>query len=213
MEMMIEGEELMFLPEAAIFWKAKESLLISDVHLGKVSHFRKSGIAVPNAAGRQNFNKLAKLIQDYVPQKVYFLGDLFHSEYNAAWEEFSSFTNRFKTVQFHLVKGNHDILNEEHWKAAGLEIHDQYVDVGPFTFVHDPEDIKAAKFQICGHIHPCVYIEGQGKQRLRLACFWKSKDQIILPSFGSFTGMQRIKPKKGDDVFLLVDGEVIHRKV
>lgn len=213
MEVVIEGEKLLLLSEAAIFWQSKESLLISDLHLGKVSHFRKSGIAVPNAAGRQNLSKLEQLIQSYAPKKVYFLGDLFHSYYNNAWEDFTSFTNKFKNVQFHLVKGNHDILEKDHWKTAGLEIHDQYADVGPFTFVHDPADNNTARFRICGHIHPCVYVEGQGKQRLRLACFWKSQKQLILPSFGSFTGMHRVKPKKGDDIFLIVDGEVIQKKV
>ena len=31
----------------AIFWPARSILLISDVHLGKVSHFRRHGVALP----------------------------------------------------------------------------------------------------------------------------------------------------------------------
>ena len=31
----------------AIFWKEKNTLLLADIHLGKVGHFRKSGIPVP----------------------------------------------------------------------------------------------------------------------------------------------------------------------
>lgn len=79
--------------------------------------------------------------------------------------------------------------------------------------MHDPGDLEPIGFQICGHIHPCVHVEGKGRQRIRLACFWKSKHRLILPSLGRFTGMHRIKPEKGDEVFLIVKGEIVPRKV
>jgi hypothetical protein len=33
--------------------------------------------------------------------------------------------------------------------------------------------------------------------------------QMILPAFGSFTGLARIKPKKGDRLFVVTHSEVI----
>ena len=37
-------------PSGAIFWLEKKTLFLADVHLGKVAHFRKNGIAVPRKA-------------------------------------------------------------------------------------------------------------------------------------------------------------------
>ena len=50
MKVRVSGVELELLPQKAI--KIEEDLLIADVHLGKIRHFRKVGIALPaNAAG------------------------------------------------------------------------------------------------------------------------------------------------------------------
>ena len=45
----------------AIYWKEKNTLLLADLHLGKVGHFRKSGIPVPRKAGGVFYDKIIKL--------------------------------------------------------------------------------------------------------------------------------------------------------
>ena len=49
----------------AIFWQDKSILLVSDVHFGKVSHFRKHGIAIPVKTISENFNRLNILIKKH----------------------------------------------------------------------------------------------------------------------------------------------------
>ena len=77
-----KGMELTLLPEKAVWIGSLRVLLLADIHLGKASHFRKSGIPVPEQVHDLDYQRLGKLIQDYSPKDVYFLGDLFHSSWN-----------------------------------------------------------------------------------------------------------------------------------
>ena len=59
-------------PSGAIYWEEKKMLLIADVHLGKVAHFRKHGAPVPANAAFQNLEKRSsfrKMIQLRIKEK------------------------------------------------------------------------------------------------------------------------------------------------
>ncbi|MGB5780739.1 MAG: metallophosphoesterase, partial [Eudoraea sp.] len=43
----IQDQNFILHPSGTLFWQEQATLLISDVHLGKISHFRKFGAAVP----------------------------------------------------------------------------------------------------------------------------------------------------------------------
>ena len=43
--------------QRCIFWEEEQSLIVSDLHLGKTGHFRKMGIAVPQAVYKEDFAK------------------------------------------------------------------------------------------------------------------------------------------------------------
>ncbi|MHB1176840.1 MAG: hypothetical protein ACYCZO_00750 [Daejeonella sp.] len=40
-------QTLLLLPEKAILGQEEKTLIIADIHLGKVGHFRKAGIGIP----------------------------------------------------------------------------------------------------------------------------------------------------------------------
>jgi hypothetical protein len=42
-----------------------------------------------------------------------------------------------------------------------------------------------------------------------LPCFYFRNNQAILPAFGSFTGMAKINPQKGESVFAITKDNVI----
>jgi hypothetical protein len=50
---------------------------------------------------------------------------------------------------------------------------------------------------------------GKGRQSLTLPCFWFSKNQAFLPAFGVFTGFRPMKPARGDQIFAIVEGEIV----
>lgn len=197
-------ENLHLHPWRAMYWQREKMLLISDLHLGKATHFRKSGIPLPKMLGDVNWDKLASLLLEFQPARVLFLGDLFHSDLNAEWDDFCQLTARFSSMQFELVPGNHDILFTQHYEEAQLLLHPPLLEITPFLFSHHPLAIIPHNYyNLCGHIHPSVCLRGNGRQTLRLPCFYFSDNQGILPAFGAFTGTAEIQPKSGDQVFVI----------
>ena len=203
----IKGEKLFLLPEKAMYWAAKKMLLIADLHLGKSAHFRKNGIAVPNQAEQKNWLLLHKLFKEYEPERVCFLGDLFHSTHNKEWEVFGELIDSYPNIDFELVQGNHDILPPELYEKLGFKVHPSLLEE-PFSLTHEPLEEKGIYYNLAGHIHPGVQLKGKGNQRHRAACFYFNNTGGILPAFGSFTGLYTVKPKKTDQVFV-VTGEVV----
>ncbi|NJM94359.1 MAG: phosphoesterase, partial [Cytophagales bacterium] len=67
------------LAQKALWLPEIEWLLISDLHLGKVAHFRKRGIAIPPHSEEQNLLRLLNLLVSFRPARLVLLGDLFHS--------------------------------------------------------------------------------------------------------------------------------------
>lgn len=202
----LQGEQLFLLPEKAILWPAEKALLIADSHLGKVRHFRKSGIAIPGQAGYENLQKLESLIIQHNPEQVIFLGDLFHSDMNYEWLEFKAFLHKYSAVRFVLIQGNHDILHEVSYNH--FELHTVPLPLGPFLLSHEPEE-KSNLYNLCGHIHPGVRMIGLAKQSMRLPCFFFGANQGILPAFGVFTGLHLLKPGKKEKVFIIAGTEVV----
>lgn len=193
-------------PHGGIFWQEKSVLLISDVHLGKVAHFRKFGAAVPRKALHKNFILLDELVNHFQPFHICFLGDLFHSSLNREWDFFENWAAKTAS-KITLIVGNHDIIAPEKFQTLGIEIFEELLLQG-FLFTHHPEE-RGGFFNFCGHIHPAVRLQGFGRQRLKLPCFFKTRNQLILPAFGEFTGNHVLQPKKDDEIFVVVEGEVI----
>lgn len=206
MRIILEGEQFLLLRERAAIWEDQKALLIADLHIGKVSHFRKNGIQVPAMAEKNNLWRLADIMLNHNPEKVIFLGDLFHSKLNTSWADFVDFVEGFPNVEYILVKGNHDILPEQTFIDAGLKVVEE-LKMGPFLFSHDAAETDL--YNIHGHIHPGVKLSGSGRQRLSLPCFYFGENKGIFPSFGDFTGLFKIKPIKNDRIFVSTDDEVV----
>lgn len=190
-----------------MYWPEKKTLIISDLHLGKIKHFSTNGIQVPALANKNNYWRLANLLEAYDCQRVLLLGDLFHSVYNSEWEVFIDFVANYAALEWVLVKGNHDILGATEWKRAGLTVCDELIENG-VIFTHEPLEKPTENYNIYGHIHPAVRLQGSALQSLKLPCFYFSKNEGVLPAFGEFTGTHVIKPKKGEALYAIGEGEL-----
>jgi len=202
----VRNQDFVLHPHGAIYWPEQEVLLIADVHLGKVSHFRKYGSAVPMQAIAQNFHKLDQLRKEFDPEHIVFLGDLFHSSLNMEWNMFEEWVSSIDN-QVHLIAGNHDIISPIKYQDIGIKIFSD-IKIEGFYLTHHPE-ILANHFNICGHIHPGYKMRGNGKQMIKLSCFFLSENQLILPAFGEFTGNYFMQPEVGDRIFAITGKEVI----
>ena len=138
-------------------------------------------------------DKCSKVVEFFNPNTIYFLGDMFHSHINSEWNLFENWTLKSK-FEIILINGNHDIISPLKYKTLGIKILDELVEKD-FLLTHHPEERKSF-FNFCGNIHPAVKIRGSGKQSLRLPCFFKSPNQLILPVFGNSLGHLPLNLKK-----------------
>ena len=197
--------------DRCIFWEDKKTLILSDVHLGKTGHFRKSGIAIPQAIFKEDMQRLVTQLQIFKPQQVIIIGDMFHSESNKEHDFFLKWRRDFSSLPIHLVKGNHDILKEAWYTHAGITIHTCELVIDNFVFVHDVTDCTEPEegYIFSGHIHPSITVRWLGKQALKFPCFYFGKQYAVLPAFSKFTGTYSIEPKAGESVFALVKQSII----
>ncbi len=193
-------------PTGVMFWKEQEMLLISDVHLGKISHFRKYGSAVPHSAISENFRRLTEVVDFFAPKIICFMGDLFHSSLNMEWDLFTNWISQTH-AQCILVAGNHDIISELKYEALGIKIYSEVIQ-DTILLTHHPEE-RDDYYNICGHLHPGYKMRGVGRQVLKLRCFYLNNQQLIMPAFGEFTGNYWISPNEGDRIFAITKKEVI----
>ena len=211
-EVTIKNEVLMLLPEKAIWWKRNSALLVADIHLGKSGHFRKAGIPVPTKLQEEDLSLLADLVERYQPGRLYILGDFFHSELNIDWYLFPVWRKKFPDLEIVLVKGNHDILNDQVLLNAGVIIVKGYLDVFPFRLIHVPPantTIAGSHYYLSGHIHPGIRLKGRARQSLTMPCFYFSDKQGVLPAFGRFTGNSTIAVNENDKIYPVFSGKVI----
>jgi DNA ligase-associated metallophosphoesterase len=207
----VQNQTWKLLPEKAIYWKERETLIITDLHIGKSGHFRKAGIAAPSTINAKNLERLGKIIQKNKPSTLLILGDLFHSKANREWLEFEEWRDNFDDLDIQLVTGNHDLLHQSFYKSANISVYET-LEIDDFLFVHDPDDSFESDSNItivAGHIHPGISIKGKGRQSLRFPCFLFSDNKILLPAFGEFTGLYNIKPDEGEQVFAVVEGRIM----
>ncbi len=200
-------------PQRCVYWEEEQTLIVSDLHLGKTGHFRKMGIAVPQAVYKEDLQRLFSEIQFYKPKKLIVVGDLFHSRENKEMELFVKWRNDISYLDFILVKGNHDILKDEWYKAANIIVHEHQLCIRQFIFTHD------ANVAICtgiefpyifsGHIHPGVVIKTGSKQTHTFPCYHFSKSGVVLPAFSKFTGVYITPKQPGDAVFAIINQSVI----
>ncbi len=207
----VEHQLLRILPEKAIFWENEQTLIISDVHLGKAGHFRKHGIALPKSTNDTNLLRLDQLIEAWNPKQILFLGDLFHSEKNIEWGAFKRWRNKHHSISIVLIMGNHELYPEEEYKMLGIECI-RRLNYHPFVFIHDLNEITTniSKFIISGHIHPAVKMIGKGRQSLQIPCFYFEKNKAILPAFGTLTGSYTIKHSRKATIFGILEHQIIH---
>jgi DNA ligase-associated metallophosphoesterase len=194
-----------------IYWTEQKALILSDLHIGKSGHFRKNGIAIPPQIFLQDLDRLSEEIAFHQPIQIIIVGDLFHSHSNKEHDYFLEWRNLHPQISFHLVLGNHDIVDRAWYAQANIQLHEEALSMAPFAFVHDIEKLESlgGHYFISGHIHPAVNMKGLGKQSIKLPCFYFGEGYAVLPAFGKFTGTHLISPNNSDVVFGFTETHIL----
>lgn len=207
----LSGLELHLLPEKAIYLPAWRSLLVADVHLGKSETFQAFGIPVPSGANQTTLQRLQKLCAGLDLQTIYVLGDLFHSaaaltpEILDGWQSFLEAVN----AEIWLLIGNHDRRLTDSLRSLPMRCSAQPIEVGNLWLSHEPSVSARSHLNICGHVHPCIRLQTR-LDRLRLPCFYfnPTNEQLILPSFGEFTGGYEVSLQGNAVAYAIAEDEI-----
>jgi DNA ligase-associated metallophosphoesterase len=174
------GEMLHLMSSGGLYWPARKTLVVSDLHLGKSERLaRRGGSLLPPYETRATLEKLDRDLEATRAETVICLGDSFD---DLAAADGIEDTARFWLARLMAGKdwtwitGNHD--------PGPIEIggtHRADLKLQPFTFRHiaEPQD----RAEISGHYHPKARLAGQSKP-----CFLADAARLIMPAYGIYTG-------------------------
>lgn len=187
-EIQIHDQTFILTNQRAIFWKEAETLVLSDLHLGKTAHFRKNGIALPSQIIEDDLQRLGNLIRHFNTQKLLIVGDFIHAGKNSEFQVFAEWKTQFSNLEIRLIKGNHDRISTTHLEEIGVNFFHSEYEQDQLIFSHE-EISTAEKFVISGHLHPGVSLKTGIRKYLKLPCYIYTEKQLILPAFSQFTGL------------------------
>jgi len=203
----IKNEELILTNQRALYWQRENALILSDVHIGKTAHFRKHGIPMPDDVLQKDLKRLKDLIHHFGAKTLLIVGDLFHAERNSNMSTFKEWLTQFSDLKLILIKGNHDRQSRRLMEHLNIQAVKQ-LDLEPFVFLHNPLENKESHFTISGHTHPGVLIKGKGRQKIKLPCYQITYNQMILPAFSLFTGLNIKDNPEGAKYYAFTDNSI-----
>jgi len=198
------------LPERALFERDTKTLFITDPHFGKAHAFQKAGIPIPEGAAGQDCDRLSQAIENSGARDLVILGDFLHAAEGRSpqiRDILLQWRSRHPEIRMRLILGNHDFSAGAPWKEMNFEIHETSCSWGNLLCSHYPHKHPSLPV-LAGHLHPGFRFRMTHGPSVQLPCFWITRNQIILPAFGSFTGTKNIEPQQADQVWGVADTEV-----
>jgi DNA ligase-associated metallophosphoesterase len=211
------GKRFCLLGDRALWLPVEQVLAVADLHLGKALTFQEYGLAVPHGSTGDDLARLARLIEDYQPKALCFLGDFFHAKAaqdDAVRESLQAWRSQFANLPMLLIRGNHDRHAGDPHESLQIECVDEPHEAHGIKWRHHPlsQEQKADAEEVpsvAGHLHPAYRMRLKGGVLMRPPVFVVSSHQIILPAFGSFTGHMNWIPKPDETLYLTHEGDVV----
>ena len=181
----VAGETFVASPDGALFWPARNALLVADLHLEKASWFARLGQFLPPYDSQATLSALASEVERTGATRLYCLGDSFHDAFGCdrlpatARDLLTDLTSR---LDWTWIVGNHDPGFADH---CGGKLADE-VEVAGIILRHEAMRSEPRP-EMSGHFHPKLRISLSGR-RVSRRCFVASPTKLILPAFGSLTG-------------------------
>ncbi|MGB6228840.1 MAG: ligase-associated DNA damage response endonuclease PdeM [Litorimonas sp.] len=177
-----------------------ETLLVADLHFEKGSYLQAIGGApLPTYDTPDTVARLGELIEIFRPRRVAALGDSFHDIHagdRLADADLAAMNDLVGAVErFTWILGNHDPDVPKDLRGD----REDHLECGGFLLTHHPTaPLVEDGVNVCGHLHPKVRIATRGGG-LSAPCWAASRDRIIMPSFGTYTGGLDVRHPAIDD--------------
>jgi uncharacterized protein len=207
MRLKLAGETVVLSAHRALFRPSTRQLLVADPHFGKAEVFRAQGLPVPEGTTADNLVRLDRLIGEFAPRELVFLGDFLHARVTEVFTWLLPWRRSHAALPMRLVRGNHDARAGALPAALDIRVDAELVEA-PFVYRHAP-GASPRGLTLAGHLHPAYRLRGRRRESLRLACFWLTPSGMVLPAFGDFTGCMEIARRARERVFVIA-GEAIY---
>lgn len=210
LEIDLAGENVLLLPEKAMYWPREKLLIIADIHFGKAASFRALGVPVPGGTTAANLRALDGLLARHAVREILFLGDFLHAKAahaEATMAAIHGWRLAWPALQLTVVRGNHDAHAGDPPARLAIDMVNEPLLQAPFAFCHHP-DLLVSGYLMAGHVHP-VYRLRAGWDSLLLPCFLVGDGRVVLPAFGAFTGGHPVLPEPGERLFVTSGDTVV----
>ena len=181
----LNGNALSADVSGALYWPARRTLVVADLHLEKGSALAARGQLLPPYDSAATLQALAGAIGRYRPERVICLGDSFHDDGAAkrlAREDRGRLSRLAAGRDWIWIAGNHDPSPPADWVGrAATEI-----TLGALTFRHQADEGRAPG-EVSGHYHPKASVRTRAR-RISGRCFVTDGRRLVLPAFGAYTG-------------------------
>ncbi|MPY72748.1 MAG: ligase-associated DNA damage response endonuclease PdeM [Alphaproteobacteria bacterium] len=178
------GAGLLADASGALYWPAKETLAVADLHLEKGSAFAANGTLLPPYDSRETLRRLQAVLRRHRPRRVICLGDSFHDTDAAGRlpaEDAATLCRLTKAHEWIWITGNHD--PDAPADLGGIAAREFRAD--RLVFRH--EAAAHAAGEVSGHFHPKASVPARGRA-VGGRCFVTDGDRLILPAFGAYAG-------------------------
>jgi uncharacterized protein len=179
------GETFVASPEGALFWPARNALLVADLHLEKASWFARFGQFLPPYDSVATLTALDEVVQATKVARLYCLGDSFHDKFGCDRlpdQARSLLLDMTSRLEWTWILGNHDPGFADHCGGTLVE----ELEVNGIVLRHEAHR-DDPRPEMSGHFHPKLRLQVRGR-RVSRRCFVASTSKLILPAFGSLTG-------------------------
>lgn len=211
----------------ALWLKRKETLIVSDFHLGYEEYLHQKGVLVPKFQIEEIIKGLKPILKQTKPKTIIINGDLKHEfgrVLKQEWKDVLKLVDFLKEncQELILIKGNHDLILGPIVSKRDIKVVDEHhIDNILITHGDKIKEIRKTKTIIIGHEHPAISFKEKSKVE-KYKCFlkggWKKKKLIVMPSFNPLLeGTDVVKEKllspfltdiSSFEVFVVSKGEV-----
>ena len=185
----VAGCELVATPEGGLYWPARKTLIVADLHMEKGSAFACKGLMLPPYDTPSTLAVIDALMGRYRPQRVIALGDSFHREdghLGLTGDARALIAGLTGKTDWIWIAGNHD-------PAPPLGLGGSAraeISIDGLSFRHGPRagsGAGAGAGEIAGHLHPVARLRSRGRV-IRRRCFASDGQRLVMPAMGAYAG-------------------------
>lgn len=171
-------------PCGALFWPARNALLVADLHLEKASFYAVHGQFLPPYDSFDTLACLIDAVEATGATRLWCLGDSFHDTGGAARLPVparATLRRLTRDLDWVWITGNHDDASAG--VLGGRVMVEALID--GIALRH--EAARERSPEISGHYHPKLRLTLRGRRIVR-RCFAVTPSKLVLPAYGALTG-------------------------